>query len=166
MANSNITADRLREMLDYDRNTGVFKWKINRTVRKSGDVAGFLTMYGYVSIGLDGFVVMAHRLAWIYVHGTAPVGSIDHINGNRKDNRIVNLRDVTHCVNTQNVRKVRSNNTSGLLGVSSSASKSKPWKASITVNGKTRYIGIYKTKEDAHSAYVKEKRSLHSGCTL
>ena len=106
----------------------------------------------------------AHRLAWLYVHGAWPTGQIDHINGDRGDNRISNLRDVTPALNTQNQRRAaRSNKSSGLLGVTANRGR---WLAQISIGGKSRNLGRYATPEEAHAVYVAAKRVLHAGCTL
>lgn len=107
----------------------------------------------------------AHRLAWFYVHGEWPKGHVDHINGNRDDNSAGNLRDVSPTVNAQNLRKARSDNKSGLLGVCW-VERVKRWKAQINVHGAHLTIGFYESKEEAHQAYVQAKRQHHAGCTI
>ena len=161
----NLSYDRLREVLDYDPNTGIFTWKIRmaRCVR-IGDVAGCVEKrIGYTTIGIDGDIHRAHRLAWFYTTGKWPVKLIDHINGQKSDNRFANLREVFEDGNSQNIRKPNKRNKSGFLGVIRFQNK---WRASITVNGKTRRIGDYDTPEEAHQAYLSAKREYHAACTI
>ena len=99
----------------------------------------------------------------MYVNGSWPIGEIDHVNGDRGDNRIANLRDVDHKTNSQNERRARAINTSGFLGVSKQGNK---WQASIRHGGKQLYLGLFAAKEEAHSAYLAAKRLLHAGNTL
>src|SRR5687768_4110898 len=122
-----LTAERLRELLDYDPDTGVFRWKTRpvraeylRTDRAwnsrfAGRPAGTLVK-GYVCILIYRRSYRAHRLAWLYVHGEWPRNELDHEHGNRADNRIEKLRSATRGQNMQN-RKPNSNNTSGYPGV-------------------------------------------------
>jgi hypothetical protein len=106
---------------------------------------------------------MGHRAAWLYVHGKWPNGQIDHINGDRSDNRISNLRDVSHSVNQQNVHRPRRDNASGFLGVTRQKNL---WTSQVTVSGKTLHLGLFKTPEEAASAYLEAKRKHHTGCTI
>ena len=161
---SDLTAERLRELLDYDQETGVFTRKVKLCNRvKVGDVAGYLNRKGYIHIRVDGRSHKAHRLAWLYVHGVWPQSGIDHINGIKDDNRIINLREATHSDNQQNLRKPHADNKIGLLGVSRSQGK---FKAQINVDGKVRTIGRFHTPEAAHAAYLEAKRQLHPFGTL
>ena len=165
MSTAHITAEHLRKILNYDTETGIFTWKerIAKCVH-IGAVAGCLEKrIGYVTIGISGDVFKAHRLAWLYVHGVWPDGLIDHINGQKADNRIANLRVVDAGGNSQNVRKPNKRNKSGFIGVIAYQGK---WRASITVNKKTRRIGDFNTPEEAHKAYLEAKRMLHSVCTI
>ena len=164
-SNSTLTAERLREVLDYDPETGVFVWRIRTSnCVKVGDVAGGLRLDGYFAIGLDGRTYLAHRLAWLWVHGHWPQYGIDHIDGDVENNRITNLRDVDQSTNMQNVKKACVNNkTSGLLGSHPSGKK---WRAQITVGGKIHYLGTFDTQELAYAAYLGAKRLFHSGCTI
>ncbi len=106
---------------------------------------------------------MAHRLAWLYVHGTWPAMRVDHRNGNPADNRIRNLRLATNSENRQNLHKAHKNNLSGLLGVSRNGNN---WAATIKINGKRIGLGTYKTAEAAHAVYLVAKRELHHAHTI
>ena len=105
-----LTAERLREVLAYDPDTGVFTWKARTSPFSRvnvGDVAGNLRRDGYIEICVDGRKHQSHRLAWLYVYGEWPADQIDHINGIRTDNRIANLREANNAENHHNLRKAR-----------------------------------------------------------
>lgn len=162
-----LTQARLRELLDYDPATGLF---VRRAVeglqeRWHDKPAGYV-LRGYLVITVDGRKYRAHRLAWLYIHGKWPEQEIDHRDGNKLNNRIANLRDVSHTVNGENRRQGEANGTGGgLIGASWFKARNK-WMAQITVNRKQRYLGLFDTAEEAHAAYVQAKRQLHEGCTI
>jgi hypothetical protein len=164
MSKPDITAEQLRKILEYSAETGVLVWKIrpSRAV-KAGDVAGNINAKGYSTIGICGKVYKTHRIVWLHVTGNWPIGLIDHINGNKSDNRFANLRDVGAEGNSQNVRKPNKRNKSGFMGVIWFQNK---WRASITINKKTIRIGDYATPEEAHQAYLDAKRMYHAACTI
>lgn len=159
-----LTAERLRELLDYDPDTGVFTRKV-RTANnvQVGDVAGALRHNGYIQISIDGRLHLAHRLAWLYVTGESPPSEIDHINGVKNDNRIANLRLATSAENKHNQRKPHADNTTGFLGVTHRRGK---FMAQIMVDGKKKFIGDFKNPEEAHAAYLKAKRQFHPFGTI
>ena len=161
--NKMLTQAELKEVLEYDPETGIFRWKAPRCTRiKVGDLAGTLTWRGYVRIQLDGKRHQAHRLAWLYVYGEMPTKQIDHINGNCNDNRIINLRDVSNQINSQN-RKVRRNKTNSLpLGVyGCKDGRKKPYRAALLVAGKVVHDSYHETPEEAHEAYLAAKAIHH-----
>ena len=164
MSNFDLTANDLRKILSYDPDTGEMFWVIrpSRAVR-AGDLAGVLDKKGYRTIGIRKRVYKAHRLAWLHVHGNWPVGLLDHINGNKSDNRLANLRVVDESGNSQNVRKPNRRNKSGFMGV---IAYHRQWRANITIDGKTQWLGDFKTLEEAHAAYLEAKRKHHSACTI
>lgn len=165
MSKTNLTPERLRELLHYNSDTGVFTWRhqANNNGVPQGAVAGTRHIQGYVHIGIDGTQYLAHRLAWLYVHGVWPANHIDHLDGRRTNNAIANLRDAPQTINMQNLKRARADNTSGYLGVSRNK---KRWKAEIFTQGKRKHIGTYDTPELAHQAYLQAKRQLHEGNTL
>jgi hypothetical protein len=163
MSKPNLTAEEVRSLFHYDPDTGVFTRKVNRHRFKSGEVAGTKSDEGYINIKVQKSTYKAHRLAWLYVYGAFPDLQIDHINGIRSDNRIANLREVTHSGNTQNQRTYQRSNKSGFLGVSPN---NRRWKATISVHGEYKYLGTFDTPELAHQAYLDAKRSLHLTCTI
>lgn len=169
MANADLTAARLRELLHYDPETGIFTRRLRTAQRHQiGDRADFRinsgNQKGYYRVSLDSRRYMAHRAAWLYVHGEWPAGDIDHRDADRANNRIANLRDVTNQVNRENMRKPRINNRCGFLGVTTHAPG--VYRASVHKGGKRIHIGLYDTPEEAHEAYLVAKRKHHEGCTI
>ena len=165
MNHAELTHQRLRELLEYNPETGVFTWKVDRgnQFTRPGMVAGSVFKEGYIRVFVDGKNHMAHRLAWLHVHGEWPAGEIDHINGVKDCNSIANLRDVTHSVNQQNRRKCTKHNKCGLLGVFRSYAG---WRSVIQVGGRTVHLGLFDTKEQAHASYLEAKRDKHVGCSI
>lgn len=170
MATANISAARLRELLYYNPETGVFTWRFSRKGRKgvAGSQAGTQHRKGYRYITLDRLRESEHRLAWLYVHGMLPCSEVDHINGKRDDNRLANLRVVDPTTNRENLHAAKTQNkSSGFLGVSRClAKKDLRFKARITVKGKEILLGRFDTAEAAHAAYLEAKRVHHPGCTI
>ena len=154
-----ITPQQVRDLLDYDPQTG-------RLMRaQTGGTAGGLNGRGYTRTSLLGKAYVNSRLVWAYVHGRWPDGNIDHIDGNKSNNRIENLRDVSQQINCENRQGANINNQAGYLGVSWSAQKQR-WKATISLNRVYRHLGFFKLPAEAHQAYLKAKRDLHEGCTI
>jgi hypothetical protein len=149
-----LTAERLREVLSYNPETGAFTWLVSTSNRiRVGDVAGSVRPDGYRKICVDGRQYLAHRLAYLYVTGEWPAEYLDHINGNPGDDRWANLRSATGTQNSANKRKQR-NNTSGFKGVLRHAARKKQWQARIGINGHGKCLGYFDTPENAHAAYV------------
>jgi hypothetical protein len=155
-----LTVERLRQSVSYDPDTGAFAW-----THKTGRPEKLMTSLGYFRIRIDGECFLAHRLAWLYVHGRMPKGVIDHIDGNRTNNALANLRDVSIRENVLNVKQARANNVCGLLGASL-CRKTGRWLAQIRINGKKTNLGRYESPELAHAAYVAAKRIHHITNTL
>lgn len=146
-----ITRDTLRDMLDYDPCTGIFTWKKPPSRKyRVGSRAGGLSSFGYRMICLHYRRYQEHRLAWLYVHGVWPTHEIDHIDRNKTNNAIANLRDVPREVNMWN-RGPRKNNACGIVGVYFHK-QSRLWHARIETRGKTKSLGYFATKEDAQRA--------------
>lgn len=164
MAKEYLTAQRLRDVLLYDPETGVFRWALSRGSRAAaGAVAGWLDDKGYVRIQVDGHTCFAHRLAWLHCYGEWPDAHIDHRDGDPSNNRIDNLRAATRSQNMTNQRRAQANNKLGLLGVIRDKRK---FRAQIRVNGRLRSLGSFATPEQAHEAYLAAKAHLHPFQTL
>lgn len=158
-----LTQARLKELLHYEPETGVFTWLVTRRSYGGkisiGSVAGNPTFYGYRQIGADGCRYPSHRLAWLYIHGEMPKEHIDHINGIRDDNRIENLREANRFENLSN-RGKNKNNTSGYKGVWFNKKLGK-WIAGITCNRKVIHIGVFDTPELAYESYCLKALELN-----
>jgi len=154
-----ITQKRLKEVLHYNQDTGLFIWIVAKSDKTHiGDVAGSKHNAGYIRIRIDKKLYLSHRLAFLYMTGKFPKYEVDHINHIRTDNRWGNLRAVTRQENCFNASMPR-DNTSGVMGVSW-AKKNKKWLANIRIDGKTKYIGLFEKIEDAITAR-KETEKLY-----
>jgi hypothetical protein len=143
--------DRLKELLEYDPDTGIFIWRKNKGSIKSGTIAGGKTCNGYITICIDGNAVLAHRLAWFYCFKEWPDKGIDHINRNGLDNRLDNLREADQTLNNYNTN-IRKDNTTGYKGVYIHGSG---FRARVTNKNKNYNLGTFETIEEA-AAKVKE----------
>lgn len=149
---------RVKELLDYNAETGLFIWKVSTGSVKKGQEAGWVTWNNYRKISVDGLHYAAHRLAWFYTYGEWPEKDLDHIDGNRLNNSLYNLREASRSENLMNRDKMP-RNTSGYKGVSLHRETGK-WDARITAYGKQYYLGIFPTKIDAYNAYCKKEQEL------
>lgn len=146
-----LTADEAFELISYDPATGLFRWKKSHSKRIwPGKQAGSTASDGYVHIGLANKVYKAHRLAWLLMTGLWPKEQVDHINGNRSDNRWVNLRQVSNLENARN-RSASRNNKSGVTGVYWDKQRSK-WRARIKVGEKKIELGAFSDIREAERA--------------
>jgi len=167
MAKEQISADRLRSLLRYDPDTGVFTWRVVHGGRKripAGIVAGtrFTPACGksdYLAITLDGRTYSLHRLAWLYMTGEWPDSFIDHADMDGMNNRWSNLRLATKGQNMQN-RRPQKNSKSGRKGVGWLAANRK-WRAYICVNRKFRHLGLFDSPEEASAAYLEAAKTLY-----
>ncbi|MGH6836532.1 MAG: HNH endonuclease signature motif containing protein [Methylocella sp.] len=154
-----IMAERIRALLSYDYNTGIFIRIAPTSNRiKIGEEAGTLRRDGYRRVKVDGRLYMAHRLAWLYMTGAWPTAEIDHADLNRENNSWRNLRQATRAQNMSNCH-ARSNGTSGLKGVS--LHKDGKYQATIGAGGEIIYLGLFHTAEAAHAAYCAAAHRLH-----
>ena len=155
-----LTQAELKEILRYEPETGAFTWNRQRkNGALAGDVAGHVSGEGYWAIGIGGVHWQAHRVAWFYVHGVWPE-TIDHINGCKADNRIINLKNCSTSENNQNTHGPQVNSKSQMLGVSWHK-KAKKWQAHICVYKERKYLGLFDDVNEAHKAYLKEKEKLN-----
>jgi hypothetical protein len=162
-----LTQERLKELLKYDPETGLFIRKINtRNSINAGSVAGCLDTSGYIKIKVDSKLYLGHRLVFLYVNGENPKHQVDHINGIRNDNRLINLREATHSENEQNQKRAHKDNKyTGLIGSTFDKSRNK-YKSQITVNNKSIHLGLFSTAIEAHEKYIEAKRKMHQFGTL
>lgn len=159
-----LTPELVARLLRYDGATGKLYWLPRPTelFKSAGDAkrwhSNFCGKEALTAINSEGYKIgvvhgrqcKAHRIAWVLAYGEWPAGEIDHLNGDRSDNRLVNLRDATRASNQRNA-KMQSNNTSGVTGVYWWAERQR-WRAEIKVDGKARHLGLFATKEEAAAA--------------
>jgi hypothetical protein len=155
-----FTHKDLLEVIDYDKNTGIFTWSKKRRGVITGKPLGTCNGYGYLRITVFGKSYYAHRLAWFYVHGYFPKNQIDHINGVKSDNKILNLREATSLQNAQNKLKPQKNSKSHILGVSWHK-KAKKWQAHICIYKQRKYLGLFENIHDAENAFKTEKEKVN-----
>ena len=153
-----LTQERLKKLLSYSPDTGEFGRLVARGPRSKGAAAGSLS-HGYIQIMLDRRVYRAHRLAWLYTHGVWPVRDIDHIDGNKANNQIKNLREATDSENNCNVG-LKSNNTTGYKGVHFYKARNR-FQAYAKINGKRIHLGYFPTAELASEAYQTFAKANH-----
>lgn len=159
-----LTHARLIEALAYDPESGVFTWRVRNSSRAlPGAIAGYLDNKKYVTIRLDGKLYLAHRLAWMYVHGVMPTIAIDHKDRAPGNNRISNLRLATNGENQQNIGRAKSHSTTQLLGAFIKENK---FYSAIRVNGVVHRLGSFDTAMAAHEAYMSAKKLLHPRFTV
>jgi len=157
---NDLTAEFVRSILDYDPQTGTLTWKVNHAARaRKSQVAGKTSVRGYVSVGINGHVYLAHRLAWLIMTGEWPNHSVDHKFGQTVDNNWNTLRPANQSENGAN-SKLRRDSSSGFKGVSWSKSKRR-WRAHVTKNYKHHHLGYFDTPEEAYNAYCTAARELH-----
>jgi hypothetical protein len=153
-----VTVDLLKELFDYDKETGDLIWKVSKGGVTSGAVVGCITQYGYKQVRINKKSYLAHRIVFLLHKGYLPK-TLDHINGDRVDNRIENLRPVTINQNQHN-RKLNKNNTSGHKGVSWCKLTNK-WKTSIKLEGKRINLGTFDNLEEAAEVVREAREELH-----
>lgn len=142
-----INQQELKRLLSYAPDTGVFAWAAGAGEKRAGNTAGWSNANGYRYIDINNKKYLAHRLAFLYVEGYFPEHDVDHMNGERDDNRWNNLRHVTMSCNLQNQKK-HENNSSGFTGVTWDKHWQK-WRSQIGMKGKQVYLGLYSDKLEA-----------------
>lgn len=150
-----ISHKRVLELVEYDPLTGIFRWKVHQGLGRAGVEVGTI-QFGYRKTFLDKEQIRLHRLAWFITHGTWPEGQIDHIDGNKLNNAIANLRDVSQSTNMQNRYAIKRKNSHLPMGVTSNGH------GKFNANIK---LGVFNTIEEASAAYMRAKRLFHEGCT-
>jgi len=155
MKTEQATPGELAAAFHYNPRTGV----ITRTTgERRGRPVGFKSPRGYLIIKFQGKAYRHHRVAWALAHGDWPVHEIDHINGVKSDNRLINLRDATPAANSQNKREAYRNSRTGSQGVTLMGYGA--FLSRIFRNGKRIYIGVFDTQEEAAAAYRAKKLEL------
>jgi hypothetical protein len=152
------TQSRLRELFNYDAQTGILTRRKRAAMMPAGSVVGTINHNGYRNVRADGRMYSAHRLIWVYQYGELP-REIDHINGDGSDNCLANLRECTRSENNMN-RDANRTNTSGIRCVTWRATR-QTWVAIVRLNGKTAYESEFKNIEDARTAVTSARRTLH-----
>jgi len=158
----NLTAEQVENLLEYDPEMGVFKWKniAGRGGRiPAGTQAGNVNTEGYRYIWIKGTLYRASRLAWLLVHREWPKHQVDHVNRNRQDDRIDNLREASQEQNQANTKK-RVTNTTGFTGVTFDKDRML-YTARIRENGVYRRLGRFTTAEEAHEEYKKATKRIY-----
>lgn len=155
-----ITQQQLKEILHYDPETGIFRWRHERVNGqiKPWTIAGNIQTKGYVMLCINYIRHLGHRLAWLYMTGNWPTKGIDHIDGNRSNNKFTNLREATCKENCEN-RGLSKTNKSGFRGVNFHPT-SKKWLARVGHNYKQVYIGLFDTAEEANIAAIAKRAEL------
>lgn len=172
-----ITAEIIRDILEYMPLDGIFYWRhegragFNNSAifHKAGDIAGTKRKVdGRVVIRINGKLYLRYRLAWLWMTGVWPLAEIDHIDGDPTNDRFSNLREASRTKNQENLRlPSKTKASSNFLGVfANKAGYKKPWRAAIGVAGKQISLGAFYNEIDAYEAYVHAKRALHKGCTI
>lgn len=166
-----LTDEQLREYLYLDREGMVVRWAIEHKPYPIGfPLYSFTNENGYCFYRVRRKKYPAHRLIWFLHYGRWPKYHIDHINGDKLDNRIENLRDVPAAINAMNVRKARDGKRMdtplGVVYIHAKKAKTPKYRATISINGIAKSLGKYHTPEEAHQAYLEAKRRLHPGCTI
>lgn len=156
MPKTELTAQRLRELLDYSPETGQFTWR-RRVGPKApaGSVAGGPDSSGYVKIGIDGQDYRAQRLAWLHYYGEWPKKDVGHRDRCVSNNAISNLHEAPQTIIQQGQKAAHADSLYGFQGVTK---RKTGWVARISVNSVVYYLGIYRTPEEAHKAYLEAKR--------
>jgi hypothetical protein len=150
MSNETLTAERLRELLNYDPDTGLFTHRVSRRGVTAGKIVGSKHAKGYIVIRVDEKLYLAHRLAVLWMTGVWPKEHVDHRDLNRANNVWDNIREATNAQNMANMG-VPKHNTTGFKGVTR---RGEGFVSQICINGRHKYLGQFTTPEDAHAAYV------------
>lgn len=158
---ANLAQDLVRELFDYNEATGELIWKVSTAIRiKIGDVAGSLNkISGYYQVMINNKNYRLHRIIWLWQYGYTPT-TLDHIDRDRTNNKIENLREVTVSENNQN-KSLSSNNTSGYKGVNWDKREGK-WRAKIQLNNKMKHLGYFDNLQDAINARKEGEKLYHT----
>ncbi|MDO8972094.1 MAG: HNH endonuclease signature motif containing protein [Saprospiraceae bacterium] len=155
-----LTQTRLHELFGLNTETGELIWRVSKGSKKQGNIAGSINKKGYRCIKIDGRNYKAHRLVWLYTFGSWPKDQLDHIDGNRSNNRLDNLRECTHGENQQNLAP-KTGGTSNYPGIYWAKHVQK-WQVSIRIKGKSEYLGLFTNELEAAEAYKLAKQLYHT----
>lgn len=155
-----LTQEYLKTILKYENGNLIWIKTSNYHKRRIGTVSGYKRPDGYMQIRIKDKSYLLHRLVWLYHNGEFPTKDLDHINFNTKDNRIENLREATKSENQWNIG-ITKQNTSGFKGVSYDKRRG-TWNSAVTIKSKKKYLGAYKTPEEAGEVYIKHIKEHHS----
>ena len=158
-----LFCEQLRLRFSYDPDTGLIHSRLRFDKNGSPAVVGHVNQRGYMALCTMGKSVVSHRVAWLLTHGywPSPKLDVDHINGNKSDNRLANLRLVSRVENSQNRHSVSRKKANKLIGAYFIGSRAKPWRAAIKVMGKLMNLGQFATEQEAHAVYLDAKRIYH-----
>lgn len=148
-----LTQERLKELLDYNHNTGELTWRVSRGNVSAGRRAGSPLKGRYTTVRVDDGMYYAHRLVWFWLTGAWPDGEIDHINGNKHDNSVKNLRVVTRGQNARNILQTRGSSRFPSVGWLAHRQK---WRARFIHNGEETHLGVFSSEREAFAAYLME----------
>lgn len=157
---SDLTHAEVIAAITYDPHTGELRRRVRSGKAAAGALCNTVNWKGYIEFPVNNVLVRAHRLAFFIVNGRWPIDQIDHIDGNKQNNSLANLREVDNRTNCENKKSRNKNNTSGFPGV---VSRGKKWEARIGCSGKLLYLGLFETPQLAHAAYIESKKQLHKG---
>ena len=152
-----LTAARLREVLDYAPETGVFRWRLRSGCRAQGSIAGCVGDGRYIRIRVDGVLYLAHRLAWLHVYGCWPEDKLDHRRGGGLENRLSNLRECSNAGNAKNSR-MHKNNRLRSKGV---IERNGRYVAKIFSDGQSHWLGTFDSVAEAAAAYDLAAHKYH-----
>lgn len=157
-----ITVQELREKFHYSPKTGSLTWRARKYSRGykgvlPGKEVGWPSVAGYMKVCINYKHYFLHRIIWALVYGEFPRGQIDHIDGDKANNRITNLREADPSQNCAN-RKLHSNNRHGMKGVTPSYGR---WTARVAFRGKRHHIGTFDTQQEAYAAYLNHAEKIH-----
>lgn len=150
-----ITKEEICQLLEYNPVTGIFLWLTPTGNSTIGSVAGCIKPDGYIRIQIRGRLYYAHRLAWLVFYGDWPASIVDHIDGNRGNNSISNLRNASLTENNRNRKRA---STKCKKGVKKNGNR---WQARIRAGEKQVHLGTFKTEDEAHDAYCIAAKKLH-----
>jgi hypothetical protein len=154
--------EELRRLFEYEPETGVIRWRVHRGTKAAGSVAGTMHKDGYLLIGISSVsrvYWLAHRIIWKMMTGEEPVGQVDHVDGDPRNNRWDNFRMASHGQNIQNA-PLRKDNTSGVKGVHWDK-RHRKWNVVVTANGTSSRLGRFRSIDEAAWVAAEARLRMH-----